>query len=145
MIWKVFLAILAIFLLFGAFSTPILNGIKTWRTDTPTENFIVTTGGGVTSSNVTLAMELYQGHTSEVISISSNITEFPVATSYDKATQKLLVSALTASRTRTLTVHYYGLPDDDVMNAIGPFLSVLIIGGLAAATVIGVWQSKKRH
>lgn len=141
---KVFAGIILMFLLFAGFSSYIIDGIKGWRTVTPTESFIVTTAGGVTTSNVTLALELYQSHTSEVIAVSSNITESPVATSYDKVTQNLLISALQAGKTRTISVRYYGLPDDNVMKAIGPFLAVLIIGGLAFATLYGVWKDKQR-
>ena len=142
MIGKVFIGILALFLLFGAFSGPILDGIKGWRTQDTTEAFIVTTGGGVTTDNVTLALELYQDQPSEVIAIDTTEVEVPVATSYDSTTQNLLISALNAGATRTLTVEYYGLPDDDVMGAIGPFLGFLVIGGLAFAVLWGIWKGK---
>jgi hypothetical protein len=143
MIGKVFLAILAIFLLFGAFASPISDGIKNWRTDDITENFIVTTGGGVTSSNVTLSRDLFQSSASQVIDLSSNITESPVATSYDDSTGNLLISALNAGDTRTLAVEYYADLEDTVMKAIGPFLAFLIIGGLALAVVYGIWKKKR--
>jgi hypothetical protein len=143
MIGKVLLAILAIFLLFGAFASPISDGIKGWRTEDITQNFVVVTGAGVTSANVTLTKDLFQGAASEVIAISSNETEVPVATSYDESTNNLLVSAINASKTRTLSVEFYADSDSLVMQAIGPFLGVLIIGGLAFATVMGVL--KKRH
>lgn len=144
MIGKVFLAILAIFLLFGAFASPISDGIKGWRTEDLTQNFIVTTGGGITTANVTLTRDLFQGSASQVIDVSSNITEIPVATSYDESTNNLLVSALNAADTRTLSVEYYADSDNAVMQAIGPFLGVLIIGGLALATVWGIWKNKRR-
>jgi anti-sigma-K factor RskA len=141
---KILMAILALFLLFGAFAVPITDGIKGWRTDDTTQAFVVVTAAGATTANVTLTSDLYQDKASEVISISSNETEAPVATSYDSATNHLLVSALNAATTRTLTVEYYADTDSTVMNAIGPFLAVLIIGGLALATVYGVWKAKHR-
>lgn len=143
MMWKVFIGILALFLLFGAFSGPILDGIKGWRTDDVTQSYVVATGAGVTTANVTLSLPLYNDEVTEVISVSSNETEVPIATSYDDATQNLLISALNAATGRTLTVNYYGLPDDDVMNAIGPFLGFFVIGLLAFAVIWGVWKGKK--
>ena len=145
MIYKVFIGILAIFLLLGAFSGAILDGIKGWRTEDTTQSYIVATGAGVTTANVTLSLELYNDEVTEVISVTSNETETPIASSYDDATQKLLIAALNANDSRTLTVNYYGLPDDDVMNAIGPFLGFIVIGGLVFAIVYGVWKSKRGH
>jgi len=136
---KVFIAILAVFLLLGAFASPIREGIEGWRTDDTTEAFSpVTTAAGVTSANVTLAADLFQDSTSKVVSVSSNTTETPVATSYDAATNYLLISALDADTTRTLTINYYADVDDTVMAAIGPFLTFLIFGGLLVAIGFGV-------
>jgi 1-aminocyclopropane-1-carboxylate deaminase/D-cysteine desulfhydrase-like pyridoxal-dependent ACC family enzyme len=142
-IYKVFIGILAIFLLLGAFSGAILDGIKGWRTEDTTQSYVVATGAGVTTANVTLSLELYNDEVTEVISVTSNETETPIASSYDDATQKLLIAALNANDSRTLTVNYYGLPDDDVMNAIGPFLGFIVIGGLVFAIVYGVWKGRK--
>jgi 1-aminocyclopropane-1-carboxylate deaminase/D-cysteine desulfhydrase-like pyridoxal-dependent ACC family enzyme len=142
-IYKVFIGILAIFLLLGAFSGAILDGIKGWRTEDTTQSYVVATGAGVTTANVTLSLELYNDEVTEVISVTSNETETPIASSYDDATQKLLIAALNANDSRTLTVNYYGLPDDDVMNAIGPFLAFIVIGGLVFAIVYGVWKGRK--
>jgi len=144
MLGKVFLGILAIFLLLGAFASPINSGIKGWRTDNTTNNFVVTTAAGVTTANVTLTANLYQNSISDVAWISSNITEVPVATSYTAASNKLLVSALTAGTVRSLTVNYYGDVDSELMSAIGPFLSFLIIGGLIAAVVISIFWKRRR-
>jgi len=129
---KVFFAILAVFLLLGAFQASINDGIKGWRTEDTTEAYSpVTTGVGVTTANVTLTSELYQDKASEVIAVSSNVTgETPVATSYVTTGNKLLISALDADTTRTLTVNYYADSDSTVMAAVGPFLGLLIFGGL---------------
>jgi len=139
---KVFIAILAVFLLLGAFQSPINDGIKGWRTIDATQNFAVTTGAGVTTANVTLDGDLYQDNVSEVIAITSNVTgESPIATSYETATNVLLISALDASETRTLGVNYYAETESTVMQAVGPFLGVLIFGGLLFAIF---WGSRKR-
>ncbi len=128
---KVIFIILAIFLLLGAFASPINDGIKGWRTNNTTQNFSVTTAAGVTTANVTLTRDLYQDDVSEVIAISSNVTgESPVATSYTSATKVLLVSALDAATTHTLGVNFYAETDSTVLRAVGPFLGILIIGGL---------------
>ncbi len=131
---KVLFVILAVFLLLGAFATPINDGIKTWRADRPTQNFVVITPAGVTTANVTLTEDLFEDDVTEVISITSNVTgENPVATAYTPASNKLLVSALDADTTRTLAVYYYAETASTVMQAIGPFLGILIFGGLLLA------------
>ena len=66
MMGRVFIGILAVFLLLGAFATPINDGIKTWRTNDTSEDFAVTTAAGVTNANVTLAYNLYQEALAEV-------------------------------------------------------------------------------
>jgi len=144
MIGKAVLALLAVFLLLGAFITPINDGIKGWRTENTTQSAVVTTGAGVTTANVTLAGDLFQDDETEVISVSSNITETPIATSYVAATNYLLISALSASETRTLTINYYADTESTVLNAIGPFLSFLVIGGLLLSIAWGAVHKGRR-
>ena len=135
---RVMCIVIAIFLLLGAFVVPINDGIKGWRADDVTEAFAVTTAAGVTTANVTLSRELYQDEPSEVISISSNVTgETPVATLYTSATQVLLVSALNPSETHTLAVNFYAETESSVIKVVGPFLSLLIIGGLIVLIFMG--------
>ena len=129
--------ILGIFLLFGVFASTINDGIVTWRTQDLTQSFTVTTGAGETTENVTLNNDLFQDDTSRVISITSNITgESPIATSYTAATKVLLVSALNPSATHTLTVNYYADSENGALMAIGPFLALLVFGGLLVGLVI---------
>jgi len=141
---KVFFIILAVFLLFGAFSSPILDGIKGWRTEDVSENHVsVTTAAGVETANITLDRDLFQDNASEVISITSNITgEEPLATSYTASSNRLLVSALNEDDTRTLVVNYLADSESSVMAAIGPFLGVLIIGGLVVAIFAGAFGKR---
>jgi len=143
MLGKVLIGILAVFLLLGAFASSILDGIKTWRTDYTTQYEVVTTGAGVTTANVTLDGDLFQASTSEVESVSSNITETPIASSYNEDDNHLLISALDASETRTLTLVYYAETGNTVMRAIGPFLAILVIGGLLGGIAYGMF--KKGH
>lgn len=141
MIGKVLLAIFALFLLLAAFASPISDGIKGWRTNNTTQNFTITTGGGVTTANVTLSYDLYQASLPEVISLtSSQITDSPVAASYDEATKTMLISGLAASLSRTLTINYYAETTDSVMRAIGPFLVILIIGGCVGLIFWGLFK-----
>jgi len=145
MIGKVLVGLIAIFLLIGPFSSPITTGIHNWRSSTSTESYVVTTGGGVTAANITLGHDLYQAATGEITTISSNNSETPIASSYTEATKVLLVGALNASETRTLTVAYAAETDDTVMRALGPFLSFLIFGGLIGAILFGIWQVKGKR
>lgn len=146
MIGKVFVGILAIFLLLGAFSSPIIDGIKGWRTNDVTQNFVVNTAVGETASNVTLTYDLYQAAVPEVASITSTEgADAPAATSYTEATKVLLVSGLSANNTRTLTVNYYAETDDNVMRVLGPFLGVLIIGGCVVFILWGMLHRTGRR
>lgn len=147
MVGKVFLTIIAIFLLLGAFSTQILSGIKNWRTDgLSTQSTVVTVGAGITAANVTLAKDLYQANIVNVVSITSTDgTDAPAATLYTESTLGLQIAGLNDDATRTLTIAYYGETDSDVMRVIGPFLGVLIIGGSAALIIWSVFEGKKRR
>lgn len=139
---KWLIIILGVFLLFGVFASSINSGITTWRTQDLTQSFAVTTVAGQTTANVTLNNDLFQDDTSRVISITSNITgESPIATSYVAATKKLLVSALNPSATHTLAVNYYADSENSAIKAIGPFLALLIFGGL----LIGIILMGKRR
>jgi hypothetical protein len=144
MLGRVVIGILAIFLLLGAFATPINDGIKTWRTNDTSEDFEVTTGAGVTSANLTLSYNLYQEALAEVQSISSNDTDdSPVASAYTDATKVLLVGGLDGDTVRTLTVDYYAETDSTVMRVLGPFLAFLIFGFLLFSIVWGIAKNKR--
>ena len=126
---RIFFVILAVFLLLGAFAEPILDGVKTWRTNNTTQAFSVSTGAAQTTANVTLTYDLFQANIAEVILITSNATEVPIANSYVEATKILNVAALNPSETHTLTVNYYAETENAGLRAVGPFLGLLIIGG----------------
>lgn len=139
--------LLAIFLLLGAFAVPILNGIKTWRTDgEATQTASVTTAAGATSANVTLAKDLYQANITNVSSVtSSEGTDVPAVSAYDETTKKLEIAGLDDDLTRTLTIVYYGETDQEIMRIIGPFLGILIIGGLVVLLLWDTFTGKKRR
>ena len=73
------------------------------------------------------------------------IGENPVATTYTSATNVLLVSALDASKTHTISVNYYAETESDVMRVIGPFLGILIFGGLLFALAFGAFSKGHRR
>jgi hypothetical protein len=121
--------LLGLILLFGVFGSQISDGVKDWRSDPATEAFIVATGGGVTTGNVTLSYDLFQAVTAEVTSITSTVgTDTPVATSYVEATKVLTISGLTASTSRTLTIIYTAETEDTGMRTAGPYLLFLVFG-----------------
>ena len=98
-------------------------------------------GGSLTTANVTLTDTLWDALVANVSAISSNVsandTGTLVASSYDSATQKLLVSGLGANTTRTLTVSFYNMTTTfdglySVMGIYGVLIWVAITGaGLA--------------
>ena len=146
MMGRVFVGILAIFLLLGAFATPINDGIKGWRTNDTSQDFDVNTGAGVTGANVTLSYNLYQEALAEVQSITSNDTDdTPIASTYTDATKVLEITGLDDSEGHALTVNYYAETDSLVMRVLGPFLSFLIFGFLLMGIVWGIVTGKGRH
>ena len=86
----------------------LINGIHDARTDTFEESFAsTTTAAGVVSANVSLSYNLFADAAANVNSVSSNITsDSPSASTYNTVGDILLVTGLTASQTRTLTVNY---------------------------------------
>lgn len=139
----IFGAILAIWLLFGVFLTPISDGVRTWRTNSETQSQSVTTVPSQTSANITLAYDLYQGDPTNVTEITSSETETPLASTYDTDTNTLLIVALTDDLTRTLTIDYRAETTDTTMRAFGPFALFLIIFGLLGLIIWGAYKNKR--
>jgi hypothetical protein len=145
MIGKVFLLILALFLLLGAFSSSISDGIKGWRTEEQVQGAAVSTAVGITSANVTLTADLFQDDTAEVTDITSNVTmDAPVASTYIASTKVLLIGGLTSNAAHSLSITYLADPDNTVMMVLGPFLGFLIIGGLIVALFYGTFKKSRR-
>ena len=144
MIGKVILGIIAIFLLIAVFATSIISGIHGWRTEDTTQQFVVTTAAAETTADITLSHDLFQASTDEVYSVTTSQNETVAATSYVEATKVLTISNLTDDLTRVVTVSYYGETEDDTMRIVGPFLGIVIFGGLTFAIVAGVFKSGKR-
>lgn len=141
---RIFIAILAVFLLLGAFASPINDGIKGWRTEDKTQSFPDVTTGAVNAANVTLSRDLFQANVDEVIAITSNITESPEADTYNESLRELEISPLALNQTRTLYVNYCAETENEVVRVLGPFLSFLIFGGLLFAIAYAAFAGKKR-
>jgi hypothetical protein len=126
---KILLGILALMLLFGVFFNPIMDGLTDWRTKSVEEDILVTTGGGVTSLNITLSYDLFQAKTAELHSIVSSNTavDTPVGIAYWEDDRHLTVGGLAASLTRILTVDYRAESDLEAMRIAGPFLGAIVI------------------
>ena len=126
----------------------VFTGIQEVRSTSHTEAFgSVTTAAGVTTANVTLVEDLFGDRTAEVTSVTSNVTtDVPLVSTYTAATNKLLISGLTASQTRTLTVvykigrltDYFGV--DTAIRTWPMFLVLGVIGIIAGA----VYSASKR-
>lgn len=142
MIGRVFVAILALVILFG-FSSVITQGIHGIRTETVIQvEEDVVTDPAETTTDVILTSALFNDSITQVDSITSTISETPIASEYDSGTQTLTVSNLDDDNTRTLTITYFTEMEDQYMGIIGPFLTFLIFGGIIFALIWGVW---KRH
>lgn len=134
---NVLIAVFILFLLFGVFREPIIDGIKSWRTNDTTQASLVDTTGGKISANVTLSYDLFQAALAEVESItSSNSTDTAGAIDYDEATKVITIGGLTPEITRTLTIRYLAETTDSVMRLVGPFLAVGIFGAIIVLAII---------
>lgn len=142
MVGRIFIAILALVLLFG-FSGVITTGIHDLRTDEVIQSEEVVTGVGETTADVVLNSALFRDGISEVDSITSTVEETPVSSSYAAETQTLTVSGLDADETRTLTITYYTELDDVYMGIIGPFLLFIIFGGIIFALIWSVVKGRR--
>lgn len=142
---RVIVAIFAVILLLG-FAGPISNGIHDWRIDEVTQTFSVATEAGGTSGSVVLSRDLFKDLVSEVESVTSNYEgDTPAPGTYTAATDTLTVTGLTESQSRTLTVVYNSEKDDEIMQILGPFLTILIFGCIIGAIFYYVWKGKKRR
>ncbi len=127
----------------------VIEGIQDFRSEDYEEaHASVATAAGVTSANITLTNDLFGDRIQEVNSVASSLaTDVPLVISYTASSNYLLVSGLTASGNRTITVDYKtGRLDDFFAADIAArswmmFLVLGIIGVVAAA----VYQATRRE
>jgi hypothetical protein len=82
------------------------DGIKDFRTDYTTDNFILSTNATATNGTVHLTQPLWEGLTSEAI-VSSNLTDdTPVIDSYVIASNNIELTGLSSNATRLVTIEY---------------------------------------
>jgi len=127
-----------IILLLGAVVTSLFD----FRTDEQTDEFNVTTGGGVTTADLVLSQDLYNDATVNA-NVSSNLTaDAPIASTYTPGTNTLHVIGLQASDSRRLTIDYAidGLTDylgvGIAASTLPLFLVLGIIGIVAGAVYV---------
>jgi hypothetical protein len=82
------------------------DGVKDFRTNMVTDNFVLTTNTTSVNGTVQLSRPLWEGLTTEA-SISSNITsDTPALTSYTAGSKSLNFNGLATNTTRLITVEY---------------------------------------
>lgn len=132
-------AVCVILLLSGA-----LAAIHDFRSTSIEEQYDITTGAGVTSSNVTLVHELFGDNTISATVTSDLNLDAPIAYSYTSSTQVLLVTGLDESQTRRLTIDYrtdglWDYPGAGLTARMWPLLLGLgVIGLIVAAVIVAV-------
>lgn len=132
-------------ILMFAFSSNISAGIKNLRTDQVVRVQEVITAPAETTGAVTLVSYLFADNLVNVTSVtSSELTDTPIASNYDYATNTLTISGLDDDLTRDITVNYLAPIDDDFWAALGPFLGFLVFGGIIAAIVYSIWKPSRR-
>ena len=120
----------------------VIPAVNDFRSEEYTESHgVVVTGVGDTSANLTLTQDLFLKDNAQVESVTSNVTaDVPLISTYTSASDKLLITGLVASTTRTLAVTYniasldnfYGV---DLATRVIPMFLVLGVIGLVAAAV----------
>ena len=131
-----------VILLLGA----VMTGVNDFRMEDQVATYDVTTGGGVTTADVTLTEALFGGETYNA-AVSSNITgDTPLASAYVAGTKALTVSGLDASSTRRLTVTYKidaqdAYPGAGLGASVIPVMIILGCIGLVAAAAYSAIRS----
>lgn len=84
----------------------VILAINMFRMTDQTDPFNVTTGGAVTTADVTLSQSLFDDATYNVVVTSNNTADAPIASTYTSATKLLHVTGLNAEDYRQLSVVY---------------------------------------
>lgn len=101
-----YLLIFLVIILFAFISPALVDSVTDFKTKQITQEFIVTTPAGVTSTNVSLSNALWYGDIS-LAGVTSNITnENPVTSNYTTTNNRLEISGLDANASHLLTVVY---------------------------------------
>ncbi len=117
----------------------VFAATESFRSASLTEQHDITTGVGENTTSVALTQALYSSTTANA-TVTSNITaDAPIASSYTSSGHVLVVSGLSASNTRRLTIIYKygtlgGYPGVDTMASMWLiFLGLGVLGVVAGA------------
>jgi hypothetical protein len=109
-------------------SPRLLTAFDSWSYAESTTIAAITTGAGVYTGNATLGYELYNDNLDNIVSVNStDSSDTPAPSSYSHATKSLAIAGLTESVTRSLTIEYRTVRDDDLLATLAPFMGILII------------------
>jgi hypothetical protein len=109
-------------------SPKLLTAFDSWSYMESTTIAAITTGGGTTTGNATLGHELFNDNLDNIVTLNStDSTDTPAPASYSHATKALAIDGLTASTTRSLTIEYRTVREDDLLSTLAPFMGILII------------------
>jgi multisubunit Na+/H+ antiporter MnhB subunit len=116
--------------------------------DTYSEPFSVTTGGGETTTNETLSYDNYYTDLTGLTVLSDNVADTPIVMFYHEDTNEVEIWGLAASDTRTLAIGYYREAGTQFYG-FGGFIRLLpflvIVGGVIACVIAIYTGIKKRE
>jgi hypothetical protein len=147
-----------VLIIFGAvlvvIALPLIFGVlHDARVDDTTNSFTtITTGVAETSSNVTLALPLYNDSITSVTSITSNVTtDAPTASDYNSVSRLLSFTGLVTGTTRTVTIEYEidsavlgELPSASIFLSVFAYFIIFGILGLIAGAIYGMFKDVGR-
>lgn len=127
--------------------TGMLAAGNDFRSRDYTEPHIVTTGGGITTSDITLSQVLFSSATANCVITSNNTADAPIPFSYVSGTKILTVSGLAASAVRNLSIVYRidALTDWPGASLIFRFMPMLLIVGIIGLICGAIYQVSRRE
>jgi hypothetical protein len=146
-IFNTFLILVVVALLW---MLPFTEAIYDFRTDVRDDYFYdVTTAVGITTTNVTLLMPVYDNDSSTITILSDISTDNATVNSYNSTTRVLSITNLAANDTRDLTVSYDvgSLSDnsafDTFLNQL-PWIWMLVLFAFPLISLIALWGGSVR-
>jgi len=145
---RILLAIVGIVIILILAGSVLPDIVDETASDSYSEPFSVTTGGGVTTTNETLSYASYYDDLTGLSATSDNVADTPVVMSYDSTTYEVGIAGLQASDSRILTVAY-SREAGTQFYGFGGFMRLLpflvIVGGVIACIVAIYTGIKKRE
>ena len=140
---KVLLSILGIVVGLILIATILPNVITDVTTDDYGENFNVSTGAGVTSTDETLTYDHYYGDLTDLSATSDNENDTPVVMSYNEDTKVTNVDGLQASASRILNIAYVREAHQEFTgtSTFIRMIPLILVMGLMVAGIWGLFTS----